>query len=95
VGVGVIVGVVVGVGVAVLVGVTVEVVGVSVGVGVDVGVAVDVAVAVAPPAMATEPPSVVPGTSCPSVLPNEAAGSCEKLTATSVALGGLPTFSVT
>jgi len=38
--------------------------------------------------------SIVPGTLWPNVLPNEAAGSCEKLTATSIALGGLPTFSV-
>ena len=36
--------------------------------------------------MSTEPSSVVPGTSSPSVLPNEAAGSDEKLTATTVVL---------
>jgi len=86
VGVGVLVGVEVGVEVGVLVGV--------VGVDVLVGVLVGVGVAVTPSVISTEPLSVVPGTLCPAVLPNEAAGSCEKFTATSVPLGGLPTFSV-
>ena len=104
VGVAVMVGVLVGVDVevlvafgvlvGVLVGVPVEV-GVGVIVGVLVGVDVEVLVGVGVgPVMSTEPSSVVPGTLWPNVLPNEAAGSSEKLTAASVAPGGLPTFSV-